>query len=159
MTIADAKKADFNYPAPLDMMNISTNYSDDWLNGNDNEVFMENCKQALMTGEPGFSFNFGAQKNETLRNACCEILSESDSDVCNLGSANLANIETLEEFKDVVYLASKFLVCGLIRAHLPYEKVEKVRQQNSRLGLGLMGLHEWLLKRDHRYEMNDELKK
>jgi len=159
MTIADAKKADFNYPAPLDMMNISTNYSDEWLNGNDNEVFMENCKQALMTGEPGFSFNFGAQKNETLRNACCEILSESDSDVCNLGSVNLANIDTVEEFKDVVHLASKFLVCGLIRAHLPYEKVERVRQQNSRIGLGLMGLHEWLLKRGHRYEMNDELKK
>ncbi len=159
MTVADAKKADFNYPAPLDMMNISTNYSDDWLHGNDNEVFMENCKQALMTGEPGFSFNFGAQKNETLRNACCEILSENDSDVCNLGSVNLANVDTLEEFKDVVHLASKFLVCGLIRAHLPYEKVERVRQQNSRIGLGLMGMHEWLLKRDHRYEMNDELKK
>ena len=159
LTIADAKKADFNYPAPLDMMNISTNYSDDWLHGNDNEVFMENCRQALMTGEPGFSFNFGAQKNETLRNACCEILSEDDSDVCNLGSVNLANIDTIEEFKDVVGLASKFLVCGLIRAHLPFEKVERVRQQNSRIGLGLMGLHEWLLKRDHRYEMNDELRK
>ena len=159
MTVADAKKGDFNYPAPLDMMNISTNYSDEWLNGNDSEVFMENCRQALMTGEPGFSFNFGAQKNETLRNACCEILSESDSDVCNLGSVNLANIDTVEEFKDVVHLASKFLVCGLIRAHLPYEKVERVRQQNSRIGLGLMGLHEWLLKRGHRYEMNDELKK
>ena len=159
MTIADAKKADFNYPAPLDMMNISTNYSDEWLHGNDNEVFMENCKQALMTGEPGFSFNFGSQKDETLRNACCEITSFDDSDVCNLGSVNLANIETIEEFKDVVNLASKFLVCGLIRANLPYEKVERVRQQNSRIGLGLMGLHEWLLKRGHRYEMNDELKK
>ncbi len=159
MTIADAKKADFNYPAPLDMMNISTNYSDDWLHGNDNEVFMENCKQALMTGEPGFSFNFGNMKDETLRNACCEITSSDDSDVCNLGSVNLANIETVDEFKDVVHLASKFLVCGLIRAHLPYEKVERVRQQNSRIGLGLMGVHEWLLKRGHRYEMNDELKK
>jgi ribonucleoside-diphosphate reductase alpha chain len=159
MSIADAKKADFNYPAPLDMMNISTNYSDDWLHGNDNEVFMENCKQALMTGEPGFSFNFGDKKDETLRNACCEIVSSDDSDVCNLGSVNLANIETVDEFKDVVHLASKFLVCGLIRAHLPYEKVERVRQQNSRLGLGLMGVHEWLLKRGHRYEMNDELKK
>ena len=159
MSIADAKKADFNYPAPLDMMNISTNYSDDWLHGNDNEVFMENCKQALMTGEPGFSFNFGNMKDETLRNACCEITSSDDSDVCNLGSVNLANIETVDEFKDVVHLASKFLVCGLIRAHLPYEKVERVRQQNSRIGLGLMGVHEWLLKRGHRYEMNDELKK
>jgi len=159
MTVADAKKANFNYPAPLDMMNISVNYSDNWLSGGDDEVFMANCQQALMTGEPGFSFNFGDKKNETLRNACTELVSEDDSDVCNLGSVNLANIDTVEEFKNVVTLASKFLVCGLIRAHLPYEKVEKVRQQNSRIGLGLMGMHEWLLKRGHRYEMNDELKK
>ena len=159
LTVSDAKKANFNYPAPLDMMNISVNYSDNWLSGGDDEVFMANCQQALMTGEPGFSFNFGDKKNETLRNACTELVSEDDSDVCNLGSVNLANIDTVEEFKNVVTLASKFLVCGLIRAHLPYEKVEKVRQQNSRIGLGLMGMHEWLLKRKYRYEMNDELKK
>jgi ribonucleoside-diphosphate reductase alpha chain len=112
----------------------------------------------MMTGEPGFSFNFGDKQNETLRNACTEITSEDDSDVCNLGSINLANIETIEELKDVVNLSSKFLVCGLIRAHLPYDKVGKVRQKNSRIGLGLMGLHEWLLKRGYKYEINDELK-
>ena len=158
MTISDAKREDFNYKAPLDMMNISLNYDDDWLNGNGSEIFRENCRQALTTGEPGFSFNFGEKKNETLRNACTEITSEDDSDVCNLGSINLANIETIEELKDVVNLASKFLVCGLIRAHVPYKKVERVRQENSRIGLGIMGLHEWLLKRGHKYEVNDELK-
>ena len=26
------------------------------------------------------------------------------------------------------------------------------------LGLGLMGMHEWLLKRGHKYEVNDDLK-
>jgi len=158
MSVADVKKADFNYHAPLDMMNISLNYDDAWLNGNGSEVFTENCRQALMTGEPGFSFNFGVKENETLRNACTEITSEDDSDVCNLGSVNLAAIDSVDEFKDVVTLASKFLVCGLIRAHLPYSKVEKVRQQNSRIGLGLMGVHEWLLQRGHKYGMCDEFK-
>ena len=158
MSVSDIKKADFNYHAPLDMMNISLNYDDAWLNGNGSEVFTENCRQALMTGEPGFSFNFGAKQNETLRNACTEITSEDDSDVCNLGSVNLASIDSIDEFKDVVRLASKFLVCGLIRAHLPYNKVEKVRQQNSRIGLGLMGVHEWLLQRGHKYGMCDEFK-
>ena len=158
MSVADIKKADFNYHAPLEMMNISLNYDDAWLNGNGSEVFTENCRQALMTGEPGFSFNFGAKQNETLRNACTEITSEDDSDVCNLGSVNLASIDSIDEFKDVVRLASKFLVCGLIRAHLPYNKVEKVRQQNSRIGLGLMGVHEWLLQRGHKYGMCDEFK-
>jgi ribonucleoside-diphosphate reductase alpha chain len=157
-TVGDMKRMNFNYHAPLDMMNISLNYDDAWLYGGASDIFMENCKQALMTGEPGFSFNFGTQSNETLRNACCEITSEDDSDVCNLGSVNMANVESLEEFKDVVHLASKFLVCGLIRAHLPYKKVEMVRQQNSRLGLGLIGMHEWLLKKGYRYEFTDELK-
>ena len=157
-TLADAKRADFNHPAPLDMMNISLNYDDAWLHGNGSEVFAENCRQALTTGEPGFSFNFGAKENETLRNACTEITSEDDSDVCNLGSINLASIDSIDEFKDVVNLASKFLVCGLIRAHVPYEKVSEVRQRNSRIGLGLMGLHEWLLVRGYTYGMCDELK-
>ena len=158
-TIADAKKANFNYPAPLDMMNISLNYDDVWLSNMRSDIFNNNCKQALMTGEPGFSFNFGDKRNETLRNACTEITSEDDSDVCNLGSINMGAVQTIDEFKDVVSLASKFLVCGLIRAHLPYKKVEQVRQHNSRLGLGLMGLHEWLLKGGYKYEMNDELRR
>jgi ribonucleoside-diphosphate reductase alpha chain len=55
-------------------------------------------------------------------------------------------------------LASKFLVCGTLRADLPYEKVYKVREKNRRLGLGLMGIHEWLLKRGGSYEVTEGLK-
>jgi ribonucleoside-diphosphate reductase alpha chain len=71
----------------------------------------------------------------------------------------LGNIDTIEEFKDVVNLASKFLVCGTVRADLPYDKVYEVRKKNRRLGLGLMGLHEWLLKRNNKYEVTPELHK
>ena len=156
-TLAELKQADFNFPAPLDMMNISLNYDDAWLKNPINSTFMENVRQAMMTGEPGFSFNFGEKQNETLRNACTEITSEDDSDVCNLGSVNLANVKTLDEFEDVVALGAKFLVCGLMRAHLPYKKVYEIRQKNSRIGLGLMGMHEWLLQRGYKYEMVDEL--
>ena len=158
LTVADLKQADFNYHAPLDMTNISVNYDDAWGFDPNNPVFLENCRQALMTGEPGFSFNFGKKQNETLRNACTEVTSEDDSDVCNLGSVNLGNIQSLEEFTAVVHLASKFLVCGTLRADLPYEKVYKVREKNRRLGLGLMGIHEWLMQRGKKYEVDDELK-
>lgn len=79
--------------------------------------------------------------------------------MCNLGSINLGAIDTIEEFRNVVRLASGFLVCGTITADLPYAKVYEVRRKNRRLGLGLMGLHEWLLKRGYRYEMNPELRK
>ena len=168
------KSKDFNFPAPLDMTNISVNYDDAWLNLDykisgviptesniisraNNPIFLENCKQAMMTGEPGFSFNFGNKQNETLRNACTEVTSEDDSDVCNLGSINLSNINNLEEFKSVVSLGSKFLVCGTLRADLPYDRVYRVREKNRRLGLGLMGIHAWLLQRKNGYEVVPEL--
>jgi len=157
INMAQAKVADFNFPCPLDMMNISLNYDDLWLKDPMTETFRTNVRQALMTGEPGFSFNFGDKQGETLRNACTEITSFSSQDVCNIGSVNMANIETPEDFKDIVHLASKFLVCGLIRAEVPSKDIEMVRQKNSRLGLGLMGMHEWLLKRNYKYEMNRDL--
>ncbi len=154
------KSKDFNAVAPLDMTNISVNYDDKWLyNAHRAELptFVENCRQAMMTGEPGFSFNFGDKQNETLRNACTEVTSSDDSDVCNLGSINISNIKDIEEFKHVVELGSKFLVCGTLRADLPYDKVYKVREKNRRLGLGLMGIHAWLLQRGQGYEVTPEL--
>jgi ribonucleoside-diphosphate reductase alpha chain len=155
------KAKDFNASAPLDMTNISVNYDDASLVGGleNNAVFKQNVRQAMETAEPGFSFNFGDKQNETLRNACTEVTSEDDSDVCNLGSINMGNITSLEEFESVVTLASKFLVCGTLRADLPYDKVYKVREKNRRLGLGLMGIHEWLLKRNYGYEVVPELHK
>ncbi len=158
--VKEQKALDFNFPGPLDMTNISINYDDAWLNKEDranDPTFLQNVRQAMETGEPGFSFNFGDKQNETLRNACTEVTSEDDSDVCNLGSVNLGVISNLREFTDVVTLASKFLVCGTLRADLPYEKVYKVREKNRRLGLGLMGIHEWLLKKGSQYEVTPEL--
>jgi len=161
-SLSDIKENDFNFSAPLDMTNISVNYDTEWLQelwetGDHGDVFKANVRQALMTGEPGFSFNFFDKENETLRNACTEVTSEDDSDVCNLGSLNLGRIENLQELKEVTDLATKFLLCGTLRADLPYDKVHRVRQKNRRLGLGLMGIHEWLIQRGYKYEVTPEL--
>lgn len=161
-TLWDIKQEDFNFPAPLDMTNISLNYDTEWLlnymeTGDPGETFKENVKQALRTAEPGFSFNFFDKEKETLRNACTEVTSEDDSDVCNLGSLNLGRIKSIEELKDVAELATKFLICGTLKADLPYDKVKLVRAKNRRLGLGLMGMHEWLIKRGYSYEVTPEL--
>jgi len=161
-TIFDIKQDDFNFPAPLDMTNVSVNYDTEWLlnyweTGEVGDVFKTNVYQALRTAEPGFSFNFFEKENETLRNACTEVTSEDDSDVCNLGSLNFARIDDLNQLREVVSLATKFLLCGTLRAQLPYDKVYEVRDKNRRLGLGLMGLHEWLIQRGGRYETTPEL--
>jgi ribonucleoside-diphosphate reductase alpha chain len=163
-SIGQVKEQDFNFAAPLDMTNISVNYDTKWLmdywrTGDVGDVFRTNVRQALKTADPGFSFNFFEQEDETLRNACTEVTSADDSDVCNLGSINLGRIENLEEFSKIVELATKFLICGTLKAKLPYERVYKTREKNRRLGLGLMGMHEWLIKKGYKYEVTEELHK
>jgi len=160
VTYADAKRADFDAHAPLDGTNISPNYDDAWLNTrarHEHPTFIKNVEMAMRNGEPGFSFNFGTKQSETLRNACTEICSSDDSDCCNLGSINLANIPDKETLRRVVELGSKFLVCGSIRGTMPDEKTLRVREKNRRLGLGLMGVHEWMMKRGGSYEFTPEL--
>ena len=162
--LGQIKEQDFNFPAPLDMTNISVNYDTEWLlnyyeTGDVGDAFRTNVIQSLRTGEPGFSFNFFEKENETLRNACTEVTSEDDSDVCNLGSINMGRIDNLSEFSSVVELATKFLLCGTLRAKLPYQKVYDVRENNRRLGLGLMGIHEWLIKGGQKYEVTEGLHK
>ncbi len=162
LTLADIKNKDWEFPAPLDMTNISVDYDTDWLlnyykTGEVGEVFQKNVEQALTTGEPGFSFNFLDKESETLRNACTEVTSSDDSDVCNLGSVNMSRIDNIGEFRDIVELATTFLMCGTLMADLPYKKIEHVREKNRRLGVGLMGIHEWLLQRGYNYEVVPEL--
>ncbi len=163
VTIASLKAKDFNFWAPLDMTNISLNYDDEFLVQLETlqdlpDTFVQNIRQAMKTGEPGMSFNFNSKGNETLRNACTEVTSEDDSDVCNLASINMSQFDNVVDFKDAIELATKFLICGTLRGDLPYEKVYKIRDKNRRLGLGLMGVHEWLLKRDYKYEVVNELR-
>jgi ribonucleoside-diphosphate reductase alpha chain len=174
MTYWDIKQQDFNFPAPLDMTNISVNYGNQWLRSNGtcgpadapknhhfegnytDPVFLKNVEQAMRTAEPGFSFNFFEKENETLRNACTEVTSEDDSDVCNLASVNVGRIDSIQELAWVCHLATKFLICGTVKAHLPYEKIKLVREKNRRLGLGLMGVHEWFMKKTQKYgDMTD----
>ena len=162
-TVGDLVRADFAYNAPLSCTNISVNYDTAWIEhykktGEVGDVFKKNVSMALRNGEPGFSFNFYDKENETLRNACTEISSSDDSDVCNLGSINLARIDDQNHFRRVVDLATKFLLCGTTKADLPYKKIYEVREKNRRLGLGLMGIHEWLMKKGKRYEVDDEFK-
>ena len=163
------KLADFNFPATMDGTNISVQLDDAFFEAFNDEkdprhthaqsVYWATIRQMLKTAEPGFSIDLGQNRKETLRNACTELVSADDSDICNLGSINLARIDSLEEMEEVVEIATAFLLAGTVYSDVPYPKVDIIRQKNRRLGLGLMGIHEWLLKRGLKYGKNDELKK
>lgn len=167
--VKDLKSKDFNFPATLDGTNISVILDDEFFEAYNNEkheqyslaqnVYWETVRQMLKTAEPGFSIDVGENKNENLRNACTEITSKDDSDICNLGSINLSRIENVTEMERIVELSTSFLLAGTVYSDVPYSQVDKIRSKNRRLGLGLMGIHEWLLKNGQKYGKNDELQK
>ena len=161
------KANDFNFPADLDGTNISVllddlffkAYNDEKhkLHSHANTIYWAVIKRMLKTSEPGFSVDTGVNKNETLRNACCEITSADDSDICNLGSINMAKITDLADMENTVRLATAFLLAGTVYSDVPYPKVDQTRTKNRRIGVGLMGLHEWLIKKGKKYGPDDEL--
>ncbi len=164
-----AKDKDFNAAAPMDMTNISVGLDDDFFSalqcqpfGTGNykqatEVYWATVRSMLQTAEPGFSIDTGENGTEQLRNACTEVTSADDNDVCDLASLVLPRFQSLNEFEEAVDLGVAFLLCGTLYSDLPYEECKKVVEKNRRLGLGLMGAHEWLLRHGKSYGPDDDL--
>lgn len=167
--IVEAKAKDFNAVAPMDMTNISIILDDNFFAAYENpthqdydlahKVYWTAVEKMLTGGEPGFSIDINENAGEHLRNACTEITSRDDNDICNLGSINLARITDIDEFAHVVELSTRFLLCGTLYSKVPYEGVAKTREKNRRLGLGLMGMYEWLAVRGKPYAPDSELEK
>ena len=159
----DIKSIDHEYPMPMELTNISIILDDEFFtayeNGDENavSVFNRAIRRMAKTGEPGFSIDTGVNAGESLRNACTEVTSADDSDICNLGSINLSRINSIGEFAEVMHWATLFLLAGTVYSDLPYPKVHQTREKNRRLGLGLMGVHEWLLQRGKPYAPDSEL--
>lgn len=167
--VRSMKEKDFNFPATMDGTNVSVLLDDEFfkvfhdekhkLHSHANSVYWATVKQMVKTAEPGFSIDVGENAGETLRNACTEVVSRDDSDICNLGSVNLSRISSLEEMREVVEIGTAFLVAGTVYSDVPFAKIDQIRTKNRRLGLGLLGIHEWLLMHGKRYEPNEELAK
>lgn len=164
--LKELKEKDLNFRLPVELTNISVIYDTNFFVAIENEehpdhllakkVWFENCKQAFKTAEPGMSFNF-RKDDESLRNACCEVTSKDDSDKCNLGTVWINRCQDKKEFSEVVKYATLFLLCGGIYSDVPTEKIRQVGLANNRIGLGLGGIHEWLMLRGYDYQCVPEL--
>jgi ribonucleoside-diphosphate reductase alpha chain len=162
------KEKDFNFPLPMELTNISVIYDTEFFVAMENDqhpkhelakkVWLDNCKQAFSTAEPGMSFNF-RKDAESLRNACCEVTSEDDSDKCNLGTVWMNRCKDKKEFGEVVKYSTLFLLCGGLYSDVPTTKIKEVGTKNNRIGLGLGGIHEWLMAKGMEYEVTPELHK
>jgi ribonucleoside-diphosphate reductase alpha chain len=182
--IKDAKAKDPSVPAPCDMTNISVCLDDDFFAAFENPnfkgpivdsrgihqmcapdgrtwhewaqaVYWDAVDRMTQHGEPGFSIDLGDQRDEKLRNACTEIVSADDSDICNLGGLVLSRFDSPAEFEKAVRLGVLFLTAGTEYSHVPYDRVAEIRDKNRRLGLDMLGVHEFLLKRGIGYGTDD----
>lgn len=175
------KEKDFNFPAFLDGMNISIILDDAFFYVMENpheevqleydgyykgcrvgatqaqQVYKAVVRQMLKTGEPGFSIDVGVNAGEMLRNACTEVTSRDDSDICNLGSIVLPRVDDVDEMRHLTEIGTAYLLAGTVYSHLPYDRVGDVREQNRRLGLGMMGVAEWLYRRGLPYAPSKEM--
>jgi ribonucleoside-diphosphate reductase alpha chain len=163
--VQEAKRNDFNFPAKMDGTNISVILDDDFFKAyraGDSLatiVYWDVIQRMCETGEPGFSVDVGVNSGENNRNACSELCSRDDNDVCNLGALNLSRITSIEELEATIAIATGFMVCGTLISKVPYPAIAEVRDKNRRIGLGLMGVHEWLLVRGKKYGPDEELGK
>lgn len=166
--LKDMKAKDFNFRLPMEGTNISTIYDTEFfiaiedkkhpLHKQAKETWKLNCQQSFKTAEPGFSFNF-LKDNESLRNACTEVTSEDDSDKCNLGTLWINRFDNRDDFAEGVKYATLFLLCGGIYSDVPTDQIREIGIKNNRIGLGLGGIHEWLMLRGKEYVVDQELHK
>lgn len=157
----ETKNKDFEFPMPMEGTNVSVILDDDFFaayhdpqhrdHALAHDVYWQVIRGMLQTGEPGFSVDVGPNAGEHLRNACTESVSRDNLDVCDLGSLNLSRYRTLDEFAEDVPVAIAFLLAGSLESKLPVPQMYRVVEKNRRIGLGLMGVHEWLLQRGYSY--------
>ena len=162
------KEKDFSFPMSMEGTNISVIYDTSFFvaiespshpdHAKAKAVWDDNCRQAFSSAEPGMSFNF-CKDSESLRNACTEVTSSDDSDKCNLGTVWMNRCSSKEEFARICHIATIFLLCGGIYSQVPTDRIREVGNKNNRIGLGLGGMHEWLMQRGCKYEVTPELHK
>jgi len=136
------------------------------------EVFDMIVDHAWKNGDPGIIFiDRVNQKNPTAvqgpiraTNPCGE-QPLHDYEACNLGSINVSNFFKKDaadqfdwdRFKEVIHMGVRFLD-NVIDVNLyPLPQIDQMSKANRRIGLGIMGFADLLIKRKLRYDSEDAL--
>lgn len=139
-----------------DQHGVVTSISEEKLSAR--ELMEEIVSSAWSNGEPGVVFLDIVNKHNPLpslgRIEACNPCGEQflhDGDVCNLGSINLEKFVTYgkidwDRIRFVVRTAVRMLDNVIDLTDFPVEKVNRVFRSNRRIGLGLMGFADMLMK-------------
>lgn len=131
---------------------------------NARELFKDVMRSRIETGMPYLAFKDTINRDNPNKhdgyipqvNLCCESFSNvtpgKTAHCCNLVSLNLANIETDANLAEMCSLAVRMLDNTI---DLTYPPIGEAREHNDRyrtIGVGVMGLADWLAKRKLSYK-------
>ncbi|HKY64268.1 MAG TPA: adenosylcobalamin-dependent ribonucleoside-diphosphate reductase [bacterium] len=128
------------------------------------EVFEAICKSAWAVGDPGLLFldeinrhNPTPQLGQIEATNPCGEQPLLPYESCNLGSINLSALVHQGEFDEerfeiLIDLAVRFLDNVIDVNHYPLPEIQKLTMANRKIGLGVMGFAEMLMKMDIPYD-------
>ncbi len=126
-----------------------------------NKLFDRIIKHACTHGEPGLWNIELAQKEvpEAIATNPCGEQSLPAYGNCNLGHINLAAHASLQEIEYTAKILTEMLINGTLHSKFPlpefYARVDKDR----RIGVGVLGLHTWLVERGKPYSLDKDDRK
>jgi len=140
---------------------------------NARKVFRLIVESAWAVGDPGLIFIDNINRNNPTKflgpigatNPCGE-QPLHDYESCNLGSINLSNffhpdrkdLFDWERFAEVISVAVRFLDNVIEINRYPLPEIEETTKQNRRIGLGVMGWADLLIKMNIRYDSENALR-
>ena len=98
--------------------------------------------------------------NGILVHNCTEVLQPTDDDhtaVCNLGSINLARVNTKEDIERVTMIAIRAMDNAIDLTKYPSEKTERTQKERRSVGLGALGEAELIAHRKIVYGSEEHL--
>lgn len=120
-----------------------------------NDLFDLVITRMYNNGEPGLIMNYDT--DDVLANACSEMSATYSATPCCLGSINLGKVESIQEMEHLVNIGTRFLIAGTLYSDVPFPKVSQVMEKDRRIGLGLMGVAEFLAKHNEPYGESQRL--
>jgi len=132
------------------------------------ELFKHAMRSQVETGMPYLAFKDAINRANPNKhegyipgvNLCCESWSNvapgKESHTCNLDSLNLANIEP-HELPEICRTAIRILDNGIELTHPPFEASAAHNEKYRTIGVGCMGLADWLAKNKLNYDSLSEI--
>ena len=131
---------------------------------NARELFKDVMRSQIETGMPYLAFKDTINRDNPNKhdgyipqvNLCCESFSNvtpgKTAHCCNLVSLNLANIETSTNLAEMCHLAVRMLDNTIDLTHPPIGEAKEHNDRYRTIGVGVMGLADWLAKQKLSYK-------